>query len=116
MKIAIIALAFITVLGFAHVTDAKGAGLKKHGKGMHGKIDTVSATSFTMTVGGKKNPHTMTVKFDANTTITIDGLAGKIDASQVGKRATIVGSANGDTISATAVTIKASHHHKKKAA
>ena len=58
----------------------------------------------------------MTVKFDTTTLITINGAAGKIDASMVGKRVTVVGGNTGDTITATSITVTDCQRQKKKKA
>ena len=115
MKTWIIALAMVAVLGMSGLANAKTECGKKHDKGVHGKIATVDASSFTITTGGKKNPQTLTVKFDANTTVMIDGVAGKLDSSAIGKTCKIVGSNDGTTVTATSITITTKHHHKKPA-
>jgi hypothetical protein len=111
-----LALAFVVVLGLSGLADAKVKGGKG---GMKGKIVSVTGNTFTMSMGkhGKKNAaaadagKTMTVKFDATT--LINGVAGgKIDASMVGKKVTVVGGNTGDSITATSVTI--TDHKKKK--
>ena len=127
MKAWMLALSFVAVLGMTGLADAKG----KNGKGgIRGKIESVTGNSFTITVGkhGKKNaaaadaaaaaaaPKSMTVKFDDKTTITVNGAAGKIDASMVGKRVSVIGGTTGDTITATQITVTDGHHKKKKAA
>lgn len=116
MKFWMMTLALAAVLGFGNFAQAVNAGKHGHGHGhgLHGKIESVGTNSFTMTTGGKKNPHTLTINFDANTVIMIDGVKGTLDASVVGKHATIAGSANGDTVAATAVTVSTKSHHKKK--
>jgi len=119
MKTWIIALAVVAVLSMSNFVQAKG---HKHSKGIHGKITSVGANTMTLTTGGKKNPRTITVKFDGTTAITVDGAAGaKIDASYVGKRATIIGgttaagaaAAPADTITASSIAISTVKHSKK---
>ena len=121
MKTWMMMLAMVAVLGMAGLADAKGAGKHKAKGGLKGKIESVVANTFTMTVGGgKKNAaaaKSLTVKFDNNTTVTIDGAAGgKLDASLVGKKVSVVGTQSGDTVTATSVAVTTKAHHKKKAA
>lgn len=112
MKAWIMAIALAAVLGMSSFADAGGA----HGKKIHGKITAISDTSMTITTGGKKNPHTMTVQFTAGTPVTIDGATGKLDSSLIGKHVSIQGGANGDIVTASAIAVTTKHHGKKKAA
>ena len=119
MKTWMLALSLIAVLGMTGLADAKNKGKDK---GTKGKIETVAAGSFTMTVGhkGKKNANaaaaqSMTVKFDATTLISINGAAGgKIGPSMVGKHVIVTGGTNGNTITATKITISDGKKGKKK--
>lgn len=113
MKHWIVALTIVSMLGFTGLANAKG---KKGGHGMKGKITAVSDNSFTMSTGGKKNPHTVTVSLATGATLIVDGVAGKITADMVGKMASVTGAENAGAVSATAVTVTTKHKHKKKAA
>lgn len=118
MKFWMIALALVAMIGFSgNLAQAKGK--KGHGHGIHGKIVSVGADSFLVQTGGKKNPQTLTVKFTASTPITIDGVAGKLDSSLVGKKVKIQGASDGTNVTATAVdvvTVKKAHKAKAGAA
>ena len=131
MKTCMLALSLFAILGFTGIADAA----KGQGHGTRGKISSVTAGTdgtgtFTMTMGhhGKKNaastttaantpttaPSLMTVTFTSSTTITVNGAAGKLDSSLVGKRVSVIGTTSGNTITATSITI--TDGHKKKAA
>ena len=115
MKNWMIALTIVSMLGFTGLANAKDKSKTGHG-GMHGKITAVTDTSFTMTVGGKKNPHSVTVTLAAGATVMIDGVAGKITSDLVGKKASVTGPENAGAVSASAVTVSTKHHEKKNKA
>jgi hypothetical protein len=110
MKNWIIALAMVAVLGMSGFAEAGGG--KKHG-GIHGKIQSISGNVITLMAGGKKNPHTVTVTLASGATVMIDGVAGKLDSSLVGKRATVDGTESNGAVTSSTVTISTKHHAKK---
>ena len=58
----------------------------------------------------------LTIQYTASTTITVNGAPAKtVDGTMVGKRVTIVGGKNGNTVTATSITITDGHHKKKAA-
>jgi len=116
MKNWIVALAIIAMLGMTGFADAGGGKGKGKKSGIHGKIQSVSGNTVTLSSGGKKNPHTVTVTLAANATVTIDGVAGKLDSSLVGKTASVDGAENNGAVTSSSITVVTKHHHKKKAA
>ena len=59
---------------------------------------------------------TVNVTVPQGVSVTVDGVAAKLDASCVGKTASVVGTQSGDKITASSVSVSAKQHHKKKAA
>jgi hypothetical protein len=115
MKNWIVALAIVAMLGFTGMTEAGSGKGKKHG-GLHGKIQSVDGKTFTMMAGGKKNGHTVTVTLADGASIMIDGAPGKLDASLVGKTATVSGTEASGAVTTSSVTISTKKHEKKKKA
>jgi len=123
MKTWMLALSFIALLGMAGLADAGGKGKKGKG-GMQGKISSVASGTLTLSTGhaGKKKkaaattqPTSMMIKFDNTTTIMIDGVVGKLDASAIGKYATVLGSINADaSVTATQISVTTNKPSKKK--
>lgn len=136
MKTCMLAFSLIAILGFTGIADAKGQG---HG-GIRGKIETVTAGtdtasgSFTVTMHmhmhARKGatgtstagtatpttaPTTFTVEFTSSTTVMVNGVAGKIDSSMVGKHVRVIGTRNGTTITATQIIVSDGHHKKTAA-
>ncbi|HWE04855.1 MAG TPA: hypothetical protein VG326_20785 [Tepidisphaeraceae bacterium] len=114
MKHWIVALAVVAMLGMTGLANA-GSGKKSHG-GIHGKIQSISGNTVTLTVGGHKNPHTVTVTLATGATIMIDGASGKLDSTLVGKRATVDGAENNGAVTSSTITVTTKHHAKKPAA
>jgi hypothetical protein len=113
MKNWIVALAIVAMLGMTGFADAGGKGKKS---GIHGKIQSVNGNTVTLTAGGHKNPHTVTVTLAAGATVTIDGAAGKLDASVVGKIAMVDGTETNGAVTSSSIAVVTKHHKKKPAA
>ena len=113
MKNWIVALAIVAMLAMTGMANAGGGKGKK--SGIHGKIQSVNGNTVTLTAGGHKNPHTVTVTLAAGATVTIDGVAGKLDASLVGKSASVDGAENNGAVTSSSIAV-VTKHHKKKAA
>ncbi|HEY0911136.1 MAG TPA: hypothetical protein VGD75_12985, partial [Bradyrhizobium sp.] len=76
MKHLLIAAALVTGVAFVNTAGAKEKGEKAaHGKIVSVAPDTTDATltDIVVSVGGKKNPHDVTIKADKNTQVTVDG-------------------------------------------
>jgi len=114
MKAWMIVFSMVALLGMTTLADAKGNGKKDHG--VRGTIATVNANNntFTMTVGKKNATQTITVNC-TNATITIDGSASAFASLASGQKVTVIGTQNGDTIAATAITEKTPKKKNKNA-
>ena len=110
-RITFILLVPVLVLSLAVAADAKG---KKSQSGLKGKIVGVSTNSIIIQEKGDKTAGTaaqqVTIKVDANTTVEIDGVAGKkVTDLQAGEHVIIQGGTDGP-----ATDIQAKSHHGGK--
>jgi RNase P/RNase MRP subunit p29 len=109
MKAWMLVLSLVALMSFTGLADAKG----KHGNGIRGTIVSVTGNTFTMTLHAKKSKTADATAPAAPATVTVDATAATITGALApGAKVEVVGSQNGDKITATAVTVHTGHKKK----
>jgi hypothetical protein len=115
MKSWMIVLSMVAILGMSGVADACHNGKQSQARnGIHGRISSVGQSSFSMTTNGREKGSGRSVIVSYGPGTTFNGAA-SIDSSLVGHEVAVVGLMSGDTITASSITMIASHHHKHAA-
>ena len=111
MKARMLICALAAVVGMGSIADACHKG--HHSKSVKGKITSVGKNSISLASVDNGN---VTVNFTSGRT-AITGTGHKfIDASMIGETASVEGTEDGNTISATRIAISTASHHAKPAA
>jgi hypothetical protein len=112
IKNSVLICALSAVVGIGSVANACHKG-GHHSKAVKGKITSVGKNTLSLASADNEN---LTVNFTSGST-AITGTGHKfIDASMIGATASVEGSLDGQTISATRIAISTTAHHTKPAA
>lgn len=125
MKTWILAIALLAVFGMSGIADACKTGKSAKHAGVHGKVLSVGQGTFTLTshahgkgkngaanaAAGTGAGQMMTIRYTIST--TVNGAAGKIDSSLVGKEVNVIGPQSGNVVNAMSVTVMEGHHGKR---